>query len=412
MKKFLRFYVVPAAAAIITVLMESPIGAAGIGEKTSVDGQIRLRLELDDKSFAPNTDANDFTLMRTRLGLKVNPAEKVTVVLQFQDSRTFGTELSTLADMGNLDLHQGYVRLDDFLGAEGLTFQVGRQEISFGGERLIGPVGWHNVGRSFDGGRLYLTRPAIRAEFWAAKTNELYDNTPAENRDKNIFGFDLELVRLPEFAPRGYYIGEIDNDRSSAGLRKLSRHTLGVQATGKAGRLDYDLETALQTGELGGRDISAYLAALALGCTFKPETGTRLSAGYDYLSGNDGSADYKAFNTLYATNHKFYGSMDYFINIPAATGGLGLKDFMVKFQHKFHPQVTCKADFHLFRYAREDSFGQKALGKELDLSLLYNCRKLVKNTIGLSIFIPDEVFERTRGDRTAYWMYYMMTVDF
>jgi len=53
-----------------------------------------------------------------------------------------------------------------------------------------------------------------------------------------------------------------------------------------------------------------------------------LSAGVDYLSGDDGEDEtkYKVFNTLYATNHKFYGFMDYFLNLPVHTYGKGLMD--------------------------------------------------------------------------------------
>ncbi len=56
-----------------------------------------------------------------------------------------------------------------------------------------------------------------------------------------------------------------------------------------------------------------------------------IGVGIDYLSGDDGTDDdYNVFNTLYATNHKYYGFMDYFINLPNDTYGKGLMDYTCK----------------------------------------------------------------------------------
>lgn len=106
--------------------------------------------------------------------MKFQPAQNVTTVLQFQDSRTFGVEGgNTLANGSNIDLHQGYILLENVFKLPGLSLKVGRQEIAFGGQRLIGTVGWHNVGRSFDGGRLAFSRNGLSGEVWTAKLAEL-----------------------------------------------------------------------------------------------------------------------------------------------------------------------------------------------------------------------------------------------
>lgn len=114
-------------------------------------GDIRVRSEVDMRDFNHRTAANTYTLLRTRLGFEAIPLENVRVFIQARDSRVFGEEPHTLANFRNLDLHQGYVEIKKLFTDE-LTLRLGRQELAYANERLIGAVGWHNVGRSFDGG--------------------------------------------------------------------------------------------------------------------------------------------------------------------------------------------------------------------------------------------------------------------
>ena len=54
---------------------------------------------------------------------------------------------------GPADLHQAFVTLGN-LKEFPVSAKVGRQELSYGDERLIGAFGWHNIGRVFDGAKL------------------------------------------------------------------------------------------------------------------------------------------------------------------------------------------------------------------------------------------------------------------
>ncbi len=278
-------YICSIMPVVLMVLLAIPAAprAAELADALTVSGHVRLRSELNDKSFAPNMNADNYTLMRTRVGLKFKIDKNVYAFVQFQDSRKFGTEPSTLGSTDNLDLHQGYIRLDDLLGAGGLTLMAGRMEINFGGQRLIGAVGWSNIGRSFDGARLFIDREKVRAEVWGATLNEAYEDS--ESRDNSIGGIDLEIGRSVEFAPRFYVIAERNNRLGPGNKKMLSRQTLGVHAVGKVRSFDYDLETALQRGTLAGSDISASLFAIAAGYTFDGKSKTRLGLGLDYLSG-------------------------------------------------------------------------------------------------------------------------------
>lgn len=62
-----------------------------------------------------------------------------------------------------------------------------------------------------------------------------------------------------------------------------------------------------------------------------------LGLGGDYLSGNSDGTNIGSksnnFNTLYATNHKFYGYMDYFLNIPTDSKQRGLIDLYTRIKY-------------------------------------------------------------------------------
>ena len=114
-------------------------------------GQIRQRFEMVDKDFSDTTAFNNNNYLRTRFAVTYEN-EDMSSFVQLQDSRVFGTETNTLTDgtADMLDVHQAYFKLNNLFGL-GLSAKVGRFEAVYGPQRLIGAVGWHNVGRSFDG---------------------------------------------------------------------------------------------------------------------------------------------------------------------------------------------------------------------------------------------------------------------
>jgi len=112
-----------------------------------------MRSEADGRDFNSDSDVNTYTLLRTRFGAAVQPLEDVNVYIQLQDSRAFGREPSTLANTSNIDVHQAFFQINN-LWNKAIHLKAGRQEMVYGGQRLIGAVGWSNVARSFDGVKL------------------------------------------------------------------------------------------------------------------------------------------------------------------------------------------------------------------------------------------------------------------
>ena len=375
-------------------------------------GQVRHRFEVNARDFNDDTDPIAFNLLRTRLGVRFFPIENVEALLQIQDSRMFGEELNTLTDgdADQLDLHQGYVRITNLFNRP-VDLQLGRFEAVYGAQRLIGAVGWHNVGRSFDGVLLRLHPRNVKIDLFNLKLVEKLE--PGGKGDLNVMGAYGDFQLIENYTTQAFVIWQRANPSS-----ELNRFTLGLYLAGTTANFRPEIDLAYQGGEREGIDVSALLVAVNLGYTV-PGVSLRptFSAGIDYLSGDDDPADdtFKVFDTLYATNHKFYGFMDYFLNIPVHTLGLGLRDIHAKIAFKPHQDLSLRLAYHNFSanedFTLADGATTTRFGDEIDFTLVFNYNQRVSFTGGASVFAPGAIFEETRGSDLGLWGYLMTVVN-
>ena len=115
-----------------------------------INGQVRYRMHADDKDFG-KTGLQLYSELRSRIGITVAPQENLDLFVQLQDSRLIGSNSGGLNADANVGLHQGYFK---YVIGRGWSAQAGRFEMSYGNQRLVGAVGWHNVGRTWDGVRI------------------------------------------------------------------------------------------------------------------------------------------------------------------------------------------------------------------------------------------------------------------
>ena len=401
MKKYFFLFLLCSLMISLTVTAQS---------KINVDAQIRPRLQVDSKSFDSDVGTNTFTELRSRLGVGFSASSNIFGYVQIQDSRLFGSEPSTLADTKNLDLHQGYFDIKRLFKLP-FNLKIGRMELSYGAERLIGAVGWHNVGRSFDGSVLKLVTKSVDVDFILARTNE--SGISGDTLDYFLYSAYGDLRILDGFKLQPFVIGETrvhDN---------FNRYTIGVYSgDGNKVGLSHEFDAAYQFGtQSEGVNISAYMAALNLKFTFDTKTKPMIGVGAELLSGDDGkdATKFKVFNTLYATNHKFYGYMDYFLNIPSDTYNKGLIDIHGKASIVPFDKFMIGLAYHLFNssaeYTLQNGNNSNSFGSELDLTLGYSYSKMVKFVGGISFFTPGEIFKETKGDNETSWGYVMAIVN-
>lgn len=399
--------------AVLAGLLLLP-AAAHSEAQFKISTEIRQRLEVDGKAF-DDTGVFSFNLLRTRLGAEFTASEHVAGFVQLQDSRVWGEEASTLGDgsADYFDLHQGYFVVDQLFDRP-VDLKVGRMEFNLGPQRLIGAVDWHNVGRAFDGAMLRLRRGENNFNLFSF--TEVDSLQPEDRKDRFVHGAFVNVDLATDYTTLLFWIWQRWVPREM-----LNRHTLGFYAARK-GRFHHETEFAYQLGDITAMDttqtVSALFAALSVGYAF-PEIAARpdVTVGVDYLSGDDDATDddYKVFDTMYATGHKYNGFMDYFLNVPKNTMGLGLVDAHGRLALAPEKRTSVKADYHYFAAAQDyvwtdaDSNEQtsKSFGSEVDLTLAYSYTDNMTFTAGASVFVPGDIFKVTKGSGTANWFYLM-----
>jgi hypothetical protein len=229
-----------------------------------------------------------------------------------------------------IDIHQGYLTAGNQKEFP-LTLKVGRQELSYGEERLIGAFDWNNIGRSFDDAKLRW------ADTWG--TVDAFTGMPVVPREGEFdmpnnqdwfSGVYATLTPVPKTIVEGYFLSR-NSSRSAASTfndpefpQPTARdiYTIGGRLKSKPGELygfDYTLEGAYQFGDfapsatLPRMEQDAFMFVSEIGYTFagiwaKP----RLGVEFDYASGSDGGSTHGTFDTLFPTPHKFFGSLDLF----------------------------------------------------------------------------------------------------
>jgi hypothetical protein len=375
-----------------------------------VSAEIRPRFQMDNKDFNSDLPSNNFTELRTRLGLNFSPTENIEGFVQIQDSRIYGTEPNTLTSTDNIDLHQAYFNVNKLFDLP-FNLKLGRMELSYGPQRLIGAVGWHNVGRSFDGGVLQFDSEKIDIDLFSAKINE--QSEPGDTNDTNLIGLYGNLKMIDNYKIQPFFISDFLVGSES------SRYTIGVYINGNINNFSHELEAAYQLGSVTKDiDIAAYMFALNLKYSFNTPIKPNVGVGIDYLSGDEnGVSDNESsvFNSLFATNHKYYGFMDFFINIPNDTYGLGLMDIHAKGEITPADKFKTALAFHIFNSTADitllDRSKLTSFGTELDLTLTYSYNSGVNFVGGFSFFTPGEIFELTRGKDSSTWIYLMAVVN-
>lgn len=389
-------------------------------DRVELSGEVRVRSEVDARSA--NQDADIATLLRTRLGVGVALDSAVNVFLQLSDSRAFGEEENTLTDASadRLDLQQGFIQ---WAPVDRAWLRAGRQELAFADERLIGTVGWANVTRAFDGLRGHLESGSWAVDAFAMALRERdmllaigLDPRLNEgvNDDRDLFGVWASAGWLDLF-------GLADRSASEPGLLDIDRFTLGGYGRAALGAWGAQVTVAGQLGEqtpqgVPRQDIGAFMVSGELSREWEGATGLVTAVQVDYLSGDRDPLDdeYGAFNTLYATNHAFYGFMDLFLDIPRQTGFRGLIDYVGRGTARVGGW-TLRGDLHAFQLAESNSAGDRYIGLELDLTARYAVTQGFVLLAGYSFFEPGDAGDAPPvglGDESLHWAYIQGTAGF
>ena len=282
-------------------------------------GQFRNRAESQDGLGFLNVD-DVYNLTQLRLGIYVQPTKWLKLVGVTQDSRVFfNHHVPNASRYQNIwDVREAYVQLGSS-NEDWFDVIAGRQMLSFGDERVIGPSDWSNMGRTFDIARLDVHHPGIKVSIFAASVINAIDGEIDDHiQGNNIYGIYGSLTRLIRHTTIEPYVlwrvapGNVSLPET-ASLGHMSEVTTGIRVAGMLpAHFDYDVEMNKQTGSLGAKTITAWAGHWNLGYTFHNQA--RLFMEYNYASGNtnpNGSI-WSTHDQIYASAHNKMDFADQF----------------------------------------------------------------------------------------------------
>jgi hypothetical protein len=385
-------------------------------------GEYRARFEgYSGGGFkAGNDDA--YWLSRVRLNFTIRPVAWFKIYAEGQDARAIAKQPGQPSYENVWDIHQGYAELGD--GEKSLlALRVGRQEINFGDQRLVGSSNWTNTARTFDAVRgiahLSLPAAAIRLDIFAASVvNAVNDTWDHHQQGNNFHGVHAEITRLVPGAslePYVYWKLQPGLKNEAGAVARLSEKIPGIRWVGSlpAG-FDYQLEIAKETGSEGTDRVRAWGGHWVLGHTsssirLKP----RVWAEYNYASGDVNAKDgvRGTFDQLFATAHDKYGLAD-------QVGWRNIRDLRAGIETKPAKGWTASASDSLYNSSSTSIARSPAgtagthVGQELDLTGSWSISPAFQAGAGLGHIFPGGFLRKTTPGNPYTFPYVMFTYRF
>jgi hypothetical protein len=433
-------------------------------DRWDIGGQFRIRGEYREYGAVPtrpgavdfradtSVDENAYLLLREKIHVGYKPVDWFSVFAEGRDSNSFNDRRTPDPEADSIDLHQGFLTIGNAAECP-LIARIGRQELAYGDERLVGTFDWSNIGRVFDAAKLRAENEFGWADAFVARVIIPDDNNFNVANDYDIFsGVYTSTKKLLPFQETQVYflsrnVGEDSPTAIGTGLPPFMTgasprdiYTLGLRIKslpGKFGGWDYGAELVGQLGNFKFSPVAprlehqAYAAHVSGGYMCLEAFGKpRVGLEYNFASGDSDPTDdkHETFENLFPTNHKFYGYMDFFswqnIHNPRLT--LSMKPL---------EKLTLQADVHAFWLATTDDFFYQVngaprsaggygikpdagsyVGSEVDLVATYAIQPYANAQLGYGhFFIGEYVKDSLRpvgGAKDADWVYAQLVFNF
>ena len=413
----------------------------------TVDVQEKMRFEGRDNNFDFNSAVNGpqdatWLLQRFRLGLGYDVNSWLKFYVQGQDVRELGgsrpNEIGVAASEGDdvFDVLKAYAQIGNI--TKGLSATIGRQFLSYGDQRLVGPLEWLNQARTFDAVKLHYAKEKYALDFFVSSPvvfrDHMWNQSNFLNQEDSLNDYFSGLYLATKFIPINkttdfYVFHKRDDGDGSFGpsLGDTNFITIGTLWKGdpaKLGGWDYETEMAYQTGEVSGRDLSAFAGHWGVGYNWsKRSWKPRIGVQYNYGSGDDNAADgdIQTFQNLYPTNHLFYGFVD-------TTGWMNMHNPQLNISFQPTAKLKVMLDYHLYWSATNNDAWRRVngvtavrpinpgasnfRGSEIDLTAFYKVNAHVGLQAGYSVFFAGSYLADTGASDDAHFAYVQLQIDF
>lgn len=388
-----------------------------------------------------------FNSQRTRLNVGYT-GYRYKIYASLQDVRVWGQDASTI-NRTNLDTNDGIMfheawseimLIDTVSTIQNLSLKIGRQEISYDDQKVLGSLDWLQQARRHDAIVLKYANKGWTADFGVAfnqRTEKTVGTTFEGQPGSGLVGtngishayksFQYAYIGKKFFFGDASFLFFKDDFSKFTGTVTAPTFIEGVNARTTTGfyynlnptrKLNLNGSAYYQGGkDKFGKNISATLASL----TASYQVGRKLSLGVgaDYLSGTDESKEAthnNQFDPLYGTPHKFWGYMDYFY-VANQFGQQGLFNYFVKAKYNASDKLGLFLDVHGFESAATLNGGLDSyLGTEIDLRANYKFTKLINLEFGYSTMLAKNTMASAavkgvaNPELTAHWAYLMLNI--
>ncbi|MDR0835396.1 MAG: alginate export family protein [Tannerella sp.] len=384
----------------------------------TVDAQIRTRAEYRNGALNPRLENQlpaSFINDRARFSIGYKRSN-LQMKLSAQQVGVWGQSPQVDRAGNGYMLNEAWARLNF---SYGFFAQLGRQLLVYDDERILGALDWNTSGRSHDAlklgweqdaNKLHLIlafnqndEKALGGSYYAA------GGQPYKTMQSLWYGYKTKDNPF-DFSALLLNLGLEGGDAATFKSKVFNIQTLGANVGYAPSKWKIAASLYFQTGKtVADASISAFMASISANGSLTDKFG--LKAGLDYLSGdNQENASYQAFNPLYGTHHKFYGSMDYFY-ANAFKSGLnpGLVDPYIGINLKTAKSATLSANYHYFMIANDvlnattNENIKKGLGSEIDLQFDCTLMKNVSLTIGYSTMFGTASMDYVKGGNHKSW---------
>jgi len=458
---------------VFAAALTAAVAVPAMATTFSFQGQYRVRGEYrGNPGFVDSAGING-VLQRVRLTTNADVTSDTSVKITLQDSRMWGIQDPvgrggpSLTDTGanTLDLHEAYVKVKDIFG-QPVSLKIGRQELVYGDQRLIGAFGWNNNGRSFDAIKANFTNSAVSIDAFLSKINDATTGLGTNcfagcggDADQDFYGINASIKAIPNNTVEAYIYywrdsnsttafgqtvsgGQIGANTFAAGetpIKASNLYTYGVRAKGHFRALDYGLELPFQSGNIDttvtNYAISSFAFSAKAGYTLPTSMKIRLGAEYDTSQGDDdggADTDIETFFNLFPTNHGHYGLMDqqgwrnvdaWSVNVTAGVTSK-LKLYLAFWSFKLNEEKDAwygAANWNNTPGGARMSSStntESDIGTELDFVATYKYNSALTAQFGIARFFTGKLLEQvgrvnaTGNTDDMDWAYLQLTANF
>ena len=393
-------------------------------------GEIRYGgiLVNEEDEEAPSANNSRFVLSRTRLGAAYS-RDWLTARLTAQHADTWGSSAGN-----GLSMNEAWVKADLPLG---FFAQLGRQRLSYDDQRIFGADDWSMTGYSHDGLKLGFERAGHKVHLFGSY------NQDVANIDQGGTRFSGGIQPYKSLASLWYHY-DIPKTNLGASLLFVNmgledqmvveeaepqtcfQQLAGTFLSWTPKHFGMEASYYHQWGKAyGGIPLNAWMASAK--ATATPSEHWSFQAGYDYLSGEEdfpipGEGNIglvrheivRGFNSLYGSNHKFYGAMDFFYVSTYVNGFTpGLQNLYAGVTWAPVKQLSADAEYHYFATAAPVQDASKALGHEVELEVTWTIVPSVSLSAGYSFMQGTDtmsILKRSSENNRLHWGWLMLNV--